>query len=316
MRRKSCLWLGAALLAVSGLPPFAHAEVRPVELVRPVPSLAYGYGRPGTFVQLETAFWFGEGADKGDRVTVSPILKVAQGVGHNEAELYLPMVFHNRAGFAVTNPAEDADLTTFRMGNPYAAYFWTWRTLPQQLRLGVGVTAPLALLRDSDPNETFVDVDALGHAAMLRGWKNLWLWAPEAVSAVLHFDYFMRHHFGLVWGLNLDVAPMYYTSDEALLPDEGLQLAAQAELELAWELSWARFVLRASYVQLPLSDLDDKDQIAVEPELRFRFGDADLFFKFTVPIDEPAGFAFDSGKVWGAHIGLSSGTHRNLPKPE
>ncbi len=59
MRRKSCLWFGAALLVAFGPLSAAMAEVRPVYIAHPVPSLAYGYGKPGTFVQLETAVGVG-----------------------------------------------------------------------------------------------------------------------------------------------------------------------------------------------------------------------------------------------------------------
>jgi hypothetical protein len=47
----------------------------------------------------------------------------------------------------------------------------------------------------------------------------------------------------------------------------------------------------------------DSTQVALEPSLRFNFDQAAfLATRFTMNLDNPAGFSFDSGKTWGWHV--------------
>lgn len=47
----------------------------------------------------------------------------------------------------------------------------------------------------------------------------------------------------------------------------------------------------------------DTDQVSIEPFVRAQIGTGFLSVRFTMPIDNPLGFAFDTGKFWGLHIG-------------
>lgn len=49
----------------------------------------------------------------------------------------------------------------------------------------------------------------------------------------------------------------------------------------------------------------DAAQVSLEPFLRFELGETGfLATRFTMNLDEPAGFSFDNGRLWGLHLAL------------
>jgi hypothetical protein len=52
-----------------------------------------------------------------------------------------------------------------------------------------------------------------------------------------------------------------------------------------------------------LTEEGDNAQLSFEPNFRHYFGDAFIQARFTVNLDEPAGFSFDPGGFWGLHVG-------------
>ncbi len=291
----------------------AGAEVRPSELIRPADAAGYGpgYGRRVTSYELEVGFYT-DSTDIQDVFLISPLVRVIQPVRSNEVELLWGFSAFSVTGPAQSDPSREIDQSTVRLANPYLAHHWVWRELPYQVRLGVGLTAPAATLREETLNDTLVDVVALAATQAMYGHHEFFLWVPETMSAVLHADGYLREHFGLVYGGQINLANMYGFND---LVNDGYHVGLEVALDVAYELEWARFALRGIYFNALTSDADDTDQISVEPELRFRLGFADLFTRLTMPIDEPSGFAFDEGKIWGAHIGIGSPTERHLPPP-
>lgn len=326
----------AALAAVTTLGVgSAGAEISPHELTRPADEfgLGPGYGRRDLQFHLDIGTWFAsvEGDDSGadeSNLALSPKLRVMQPVGFNEVELSWGFIWLDS-----TRGEEDAQ--TFQVGNVYAAHYWVWRTLARQIRLGLGLGAPTAILRDEQPGQTLNDVVALQVASGMRGARDMWLWAPQTGSVVGWFDYFHRFHFGLVVGGELAVANMYGFDDSRetrLFGQSGYNVVGQALLEVAFDTRFVRTALRGSYVTVPLSEVlvgyalgsdatepgwlvpDETDQISAELEFRIRVGRADVVLRLDVPVDEPFGFAFDEGNVWGAHIGVSSPTDLRLPE--
>lgn len=317
-RHRIAMIVGALSMALGATPAFA--EIAPHELLRPVDDegLGPGYGRRDLQFHLDLGFYFADVEQTGfteSRLAISPLLKVAQPVGFDEVELDWGFMW-----FDQENDVSAA--TTFQIGNVFAAYYWVWRTLDQQIRLGVGAGAPTAILRDERPEQTITDNVALSIASGMRGWRDYWLWAPETASVVGHFDMYLRYSSGFVFGGQIVVGNLYGVDDTEDTEQRGLagyNLLAQVDLDVAYDTRLVRSMLRASYVTLPLRDSkldDDNDQINVQTEFRIRLGGADLVARLDVPIDEPFGFAFDSGKVWGVHIGVSSPTELRLPEPE
>ena len=93
-------------------------------------------------------------------------------------------------------------------------------------------------------------------------------------------------------------------------------MLAQALLEVAYDSRHVRTALTGSYITAPMKDLPSgqRDQIAAGLGIRIRLGKADLTTAVILPIDEPAGFAFDADRHWSLAIGFSTGTERMLPQ--
>ncbi len=132
------------------------------------------------------------------------------------------------------------------------------------------------------------------HAAY--GGEHLGLWAPEAFSVVApaRFEYGERLvvsgdaqlglHFSTAGGdaeLSIQLAPGvgYYATDVVLV---GLRMP----------LTW-----------VPTEGGDASTFFAIEPYGRFDLGSIFLDTSLVLNIDEPYGFAFDSGKFWALHFG-------------
>lgn len=322
--RRSLSVIPAALCAVVlGAAP-ARAEISPFEVTHPVDDtgLGPGYGRRDLQFHLDLGFFFGSAPGAGeasdgtrlieDRLALSPLLRIMQPIGFNEVEFSWGFVW-------LDVDSDFGSASTFQLGNAYAAHYWVWRSLERQIRLGLGLGAPTAILRDERPEQTIADHNALATAAGMNGLRDYWLWVPEGLSGVASFDIYFRYAFGLVWGGQLTLGNVYGLDDTAVTEQLGLDghlLIGQVDLEVAYDTRYVRSGLRASYVTLPLRDdfsRDQNDQINVEAQFRIRLEKVDLVVRFDVPIDEPYGLAFDEGKVWGAHIGLSTPTELRLP---
>lgn len=325
----------AAFAALAGLCAGpARADISPHELTRPAEDLGLGpgYGRRDLQFHLDIGTWFAsvEGDDSGaeeSQFALSPKLRVMQPVGFNEVELSWGFIW-------LDSTLGEQDAQIFQVGNVYAAHYWVWRTLSRQIRLGLGLGAPTAILRDEQPQQTINDLIALHSATGMRGARDLWLWAPQTGAVVGYFDFFQRFSFGLVIGGELAVANLYGFDDSRetqLFGQSGYNVVGQTRLEVGFDTRFLRTALRGTYVTVPLSEVlvgyalgsdqtakgwiiaDETDQIAAELEFRIRLGRADLVLRLDVPVDEPFGFAFDEGKLWGAHIGVSSPTELRLP---
>lgn len=321
--------LGALCLATGfGAPP-AHAELSPYDISQPAlgTEVGPGYGRRDLQFHLDLGMYFGSEKGAGstsdggtiteDRVVLSPMLRIVQPVGFNEVELDW--------GFVWLDVDSDLGSTSvFQLGNIYAAHYWVWRTLDRQIRLGVGVGAPTAVLRDETLDQTAADIATLLVGAGIRAQKDFWLWAPETLSGVLYYDTYFRFPSGFVVGGAAALASMYGFDDSFLseaLGFSGHSMVGQVEFEVAFDTEFVRSALQASYmtyVVRDLGDVDDErdfnDQIGLSAAFRIRLEKVDLVLRFDAPIDEPAGFAFDDGKLWGAHIGVSTPTDLILPE--
>lgn len=315
--------LAALALATLIAPAPAGAEISPHELTRPAGNLGLGpgYGERDLQFHLDVGTYVASLKDDAgfneDRLGLSPRLRVMQPFGFNEVELSWGFIWLDSSG-------DGGEAQTFQLGNVYAAHYWVWRTLSRQIRLGLGLGAPTAILRDEQPLQTAIDNDALAVAAGMRGAREYWLWTPETGSAVGHFDFYQRWPFGLVLGGQVVAAALYGFDDSEstqLLGLDGFNLVGQVDLDIAFDTERVRSLLRASYVIVPLNEgeagwmaQDELDQINAELEFRIRFGRADVVLRMDVPIDAPFGFAFDDNGVWGAHIGVSSPTELRLPE--
>ncbi len=305
----------------------AQAEVRPSDVTLPTneAGLGPGYGKRGIQFQLDLHSFFGsreEGVSKINELGVLPRLQIIQPVGRNEFEFSM-----SAAHYSVTTKTggDETKQGTFRLSNPAFTHFFTWRTLARQLRLGLGMTLPLARLRTDKPEQQATDLAALNAAAGIYGMRDRWLWRLDSMAAILHFDYLFRHRSGFMFGTRMVAAPSVRVGDslnntdadgQAVADQDDFGVIGQAELELAFDTKPVRIAVRAGYSIDALSDLsrDEKDQIMVEPEFRIRLGEVDLLLGMNLNIEKPAGFSFKDGNYWGARIGFATPTRLMLPQ--
>lgn len=307
------------LLAVAllSLPCLAHAEVRPSDINRPVgeDGLGPGYGSYTTQWALELGVFSGSQADPGgrfdlERLQISPMLRLATPAARNDVEVVIGLVHHRR-----TFDATDVTESAWRLTNLHLAYHWAWRSLPRQFRLGLGATLPTAQLPRGDRVASGLALDAYGTRALTMGWRELWLYRPEMLTLTGHVDYYWRAPSGLIVGGAAVAGLMLRTSDSPDLPEN--DVVVQADLEVAYDTVYVRSALKAGLVALPIAERryvgDDTLQASVEPDFRIRLGALDLLLKVTIPINEPAGFAFSEGGFWAVHLGVANGTELQLP---
>lgn len=136
-----------------------------------------------------------------------------------------------------------------------------------------------------------------GLASAMRGYWNVWEWFPEAFTP--GFDFLVETTSDeLVFGAE-GAAALLFAVDDAF--DDDVELGLQAGGFAAWQGSLVRVGAALRFVWLPTID-GDFFQMSLEPLLRIgRRG----FFetRLTVNLDNPAGFSFDDGGVWGWHLG-------------
>lgn len=153
------------------------------------------------------------------------------------------------------------------------------------LDLGAGVAAPLA-------SDELGDVVANSYGAAIHGGYNLWLWSPNTVlplvvPARLAFDWGGFH-------LAADSAFAFYLPLEGDEGDVHFQGGAQAGPAFGPVEVGARFQAFVS-----LTDDGDHAQLSAGPYFRATFGAGFVGGWLCLNLDEPLGFAFDEGKVWG-----------------
>ncbi len=306
-----------ALFGVLAVTP-ALAEVSPSQVTNPVDERQQLKDWRRTYLELNLGTHFGKSFAGYDSVTLSPMVRIAQPVGENEVLLDWGMASHSLTDyvpFDQTNGA-GADQSTFRLGNPYMAFLFGWRIPERRIRAGIGLAAPAARLRTEEVVESEVDNSAFFAMAGIHGGRDAWLWAPETLSVVGHFDIDFRWANGLVVGGALKAAELVGVDRR----DGELDTFVQLDLLVGWEHPVVRPGLLVAYGNVVTSDAerDQADFISATPEVRFRIPKAvDLVLGLTFNVDKPYGVSFaDDGSNWGLSFAVSSPTEPQLPRPE
>ncbi len=298
------------------------AEVRPVDINKPSQGdgLGWAYGERETYYEFKLSGYTGAGEDGFfkdiSRSIIHSQLWVSSPAGSNEMEFRWNAFWFQRDG-SLTPESEgyDPSLSTFRLGNPFIGYYWTWRSLSYQFRLGLGGSAPVATIRKSKgEDEELLDQEAFQAAAGIFAYRDLWLYAANRGSLLNHIDFFRRHSSGLTWGGRGILGHLLNIGDGDLY-----ELWGQFDVELGWEFSAVQVVLRGSHTQYFLHNFPselDTTQESAGLDLRIRTGSFDLILSGTFPLDEPYGPPGGAGKFWGASVALASPTLLKLPLVE
>lgn len=208
-----------------------------------------------------------------------------------ELELILPLAFASTSQTAATGTAGDISDSGLAVGNLHVGANWLKAAGPLRMKLGAALEyGPWT----SDPSG--ISVAALAGASAIRGAHDLGLWAPERFSIVtpshLEFgdDFVVTADFAL--GLHISTGGADTEISVQLDPGFGYYVSRDALLGV-----------RLPIAAVPTGGAGDNAQLALEPFVRVGFGDGFLNLRLTLNLDEPNGFAFDNGKIWGVHVG-------------
>lgn len=289
--------------------------------------LGRGFSERQIEFQLDLAFHLGglqsEVSSLGQSAFLGQ-LSVFQPLKNNEVRVDLAFV-----EYAVTVPAApefaqplSLEQSTARAANPSLMYYFPSRELSQQLRFGVGMTAPIAGLRDDRIERSRADAYAYEAASAMRGHRFPWQWMPKTFALIGHVDHVRRWATGLSLGISAQAAPVFAISKTegngfsgiTSTPDP-VDVFVQGRMSGAYDSGTVRLSLGADYVTSTLKDLpqSDKDQWAGSGEARIRFGSVDLIIAIFLPFDGPGGYAFDPDKLWSLQFGFATASKYAQP---
>jgi hypothetical protein len=214
-----------------------------------------------------------------------------------ELELVLPFVYASRDAIDPNNGRHE-DRTTFVSGDPFVGVNYLHGSGDLRLKVGGGVALPFA--PDSDAGHYL----ALYGASAIRAFQDDFLWQPRTLSLVapLRLEYGERVLFGG------DASVMIFLptgDDDPGLGDDGRDTGLAITLAPGvgfWVTPKTLLGARFGLYWLTTAE-GDNAQLSFEPNFRHYFGDGFLHARFTLNLDEPAGFSFNPGGFWGLHLG-------------
>ena len=187
--------------------------------------------------------------------------------------------------------------------NPYLAAYITPKLGPASIKIGFGITAPVA-----DTTST-IESAAYYYANGIRGSWNPWIYRPDTFALVLPAQ------------IKLNLLLLEIMAEGALFElistsDNGedffgIQLALQAmmnagPLGYGLRIQGVRLEGQRTRADLTLRRAEDF-QISLEPLVVLNLMVIEAYARFTLNLNEPYGFAFDDNRVWGFHIGIGFG---------
>jgi hypothetical protein len=191
---------------------------------------------------------------------------------------------------------------TFRFGNPYLAGYYVGKHGNLKLRLGMALAAPAATLPDGDRSRDMAYSAYMTAAASRGGW-NIWMWVPEAATlafpARLELAGALPH---LLLALDATMGiPIF-------LRGQGAGFALQWAGDIGYKSKYVSIGGRLSHLwwasNTPM--LDRFFQLALEPFIRVDLGKPFIQARLTMNLNNPWGYSFDGGGIWGVHIGAGT----------
>ncbi|RLB52630.1 MAG: hypothetical protein DRJ42_14270 [Deltaproteobacteria bacterium] len=159
---------------------------------------------------------------------------------------------------------------------------------------------------DVDPDQQSAMRLAFATSAATHGNRRLWLWSPERLSLVLRGT--VSHRVAGAFDVfgEAAVAPMIPVGDEGT----DTHLFVEGTVGGAWvvpELLRLGIGLSVAYLSSGMpAGSEDPVQTSLQLFGRIWLDNLFLALAFTMNLDEPAGFAFSDGGVWGVHFGVGS----------
>ncbi len=233
-------------------------------------------------------------------IVVSPLVEMRLQLAYS---VLLQLVWG--MSYANVDRSTDVDVdpeNSFRVGNPYAVFHYQGKKGQFSYRVGLGVTIPVATLPDSiDARLGGAAQSAYSLAAALRGNTMYWLWDAHSVSVIIPFAVERSKPSGFLWGAYLDTGAMIKINENnnrTSKTDFIMQMVGMMGYQAT---DWLRVGSRFSLVLIPKFK-QNNTQLAVEPYLRFGRDNAFGAIRVNVNLDNPWGFSFDKGQVWGLRV--------------
>lgn len=189
--------------------------------------------------------------------------------------------------------------SSFRLGNPFVSLQAALIERPkQELRVGLGVAAPLATFPGTIPANTDAEYN-YGVATSARGFGEHWLWAPNAIPVALLVH--MRGELSVPVVLGAELAPMLLASVSSVPTRAALATSVFAGYRIGPLLPGLR--LQHFARTEPLS-ARDPSQWAAAAFVDAELGSVFVRSQLNVNLDPPFGVAGQRGAtVWGGALG-------------
>lgn len=233
-------------------------------------------------------------------IVVSPLIEVRLQLAYN---VIMQVVWG--MSYANVDRSTDVDVpaeNSFRVGNPYVVFHYQGKKGQFSYRIGVGATIPAATVPDGiDERFGGAAQSAYTLAAAMRGNTMYWLWDANAASVIVPIAFERSKPSGFLWGAYLDTGALIKI-DERNNRSQKTDFIMQMVAMMGYQATdWLRVGSRFSLVLIPRFP-SNNTQLAVEPYLRFGSDNAFGAVRLNINLDNPWGFSFDDGQVWGLRI--------------
>ena len=188
---------------------------------------------------------------------------------------------------------DDRDNVDIQFANPYLGIGYLTEFSGLELKITAGITVPLAI-----PGGAAAYTIAEG----MRGGWDPWLWAPRRLAPVLGVEAHQGLQHDMQIGGEISTAAMAWFGDGSQDTIYVLQSSAQWSID-ASDVVELGTRLRG-VIGRSLGNMGDRGlQTAFELFGILEARDQIYQARLVVPINDPYGFGFSSGGVWGLHVG-------------
>jgi hypothetical protein len=280
---------------------FAFAQPAAVPLDAPSGRLGAGLGmkspsagRAWADLGVFTGSPFGEFGGDANMTIWAPTFGAGFMVARSlELELLLPAAY---VTLNIDSPYGSSSESASGVGNIYAGLNYVSLQRGTRLKLGGGIGLPTAETSGSA-------AAAAVYPVIVDAYQQSYLRIPGTLGIVA----IGRVEGGdvVVPSLDVDLALLVATKKTG---DFRLQDDAEAITTVAPGIGVKAADPLLVGIRAPLfvaltGESNDRAQFSLEPFVRGQIGSGFLDARFTMPIDEPLGFAFDAHKAWGLHLG-------------
>lgn len=246
----------------------------------------------GVRVSIDTGFFTNELDDGTSNFHIAPELEVYAGFGPVLVEARLGMPFLMVSGGASGDSTEVGTPSLYAAAHYVSRGSVTWRA-----GLGLGYH-----FGDLEPGKTTLSaLRNYDYYGVTRG-QRVWMAVPEQLSIVPSgaIEYRLS---ALFLQADLALAILVGTGDVNTTTELDVELGAEVGVSAGPLEAGLRF----QFWWMATNDDGDNFQSSLVPFVRLSLGMLFIGARLVMNLDDPYGFAFDKGKVWGAFVTLGAG---------